>query len=1285
MGEPQTPQLTPPTGEPGKRVGAESGAQSGVQSSVAPAKQSAKQSGKQATKQSGKQATKPPSDLALEEAHAAALTRLRGDGGSMTKLRKEVESALTPGWRRTIPSLAEIEAVRDDLKECTAAVAELLAAAVKAEDQAAAAAPFKEHWLSQTERLLRGALVRGGGQWRELWLSRWCEALSSSAWDAAAKVADLAVQPHAGRLRPHMVALGEALSQEEPDAAAALAAATELAQSVRDPFDVHLTLVVLAARCSIRLHDTPAALAYARQSIPPADTNPRLSNLSLAVRAEAQLAAGHLDTAGQLARRARDGKGAGCDAYVVSGVVAEAQAQTTPSLPVAVQESSAASSAASPARSGASADPHQAALDFYDLAALRFGAEAVRGHLLQPVPPALLWRVGRRLRVTEPARGLELYDRALDPGAASPGEAVERRALVERAALLKERGRGSDAAADLRRAAELYLSSRAETAVSLLQEACQLAPEQAVNHWGLAEALRVTIDRTRPRQAHRRAHEAAEHFARGFELQPEPRPEDAWALLSWASLRWLVRSAPADECAVDIERALLLDGGSQRSLAFLVSLLRDSGTPRSAWEAVPSTVRGIVSDVALAEELAVTGVDLGEYAEVLELLDDFELFYSATPTTELVRVLALLLRGDAAGALEPVEWTGSTDPRTLVVAALCHAELGQEQAAQQALRTVVERTGDDPMTRSWAEFLLGDVPGPVEAYEAILAQESSWLGDDVIPLNLAQMLVVRGAEDDLTRARSLFRQGIGGDVQATSLALLVDVELPELRTRVAALPHAAAAGDVIGEASTAAADRITRLRTATMPEGTAANLCRARVATAEGRLEEAMARYAAVPADEVREVVLGTRAAAERLLAQGDAAVGDGDADRAETAYRALAEHAGALGELDRMVAARLALLGEERADAEDRGREVAALAATDGGMRALESALEVFARDPQTLWQHHEVLEQAAVRAPESSAALLGLAEGLPLSRAYRTGVDAFDSFAAPVPYSVEVLLPPTGHGLLDDGSALRRGIPELREVIMHELGVRIPGLRVHQQPEVPEDKALILVYGDLATTVELGEGGPGPPILDALSIVIRDNAFRWVSPDDIPLWASGWDVDSPYETTRADLPPRPTRIRLAKVLRQLLREGVPITDRDTILATFAEAVGDHASELETLTAVRRALHPATLSLAGEAAEPVDLPERLVELLSAWRPAEASEAVEPVEPPRAAVVAAREQVLTWLGEKGGLGEADERGEDGGLPRSAIRVADAATRLDLARLLGDLRPRVPVVAAEELP
>lgn len=1262
MSDPTTPP-TPPGNQDGKTEGKQDGKQPRKYLAIPP----------------GRQPTQGPSDLALQDALDAALTRLKGEGGNPTRLRKEVESALAPGRRRAVPTLAEIQAVHDDLAECTSAVAELLAAAVRAEDRAAAAAPFEADWLSQTDRLLRGALARDASQWRALWLSRWSEALSSSAWEAAATVAALAQQPHAGQLQRPMAALGEALNQDEPDAAAALAAATQLAQWVRDPFDVHLTLVVLAARCSIQLHDVPAALTYAEQSVAPLGTTPRLSNLSLAVRAEAQLAAGNVDAAAQLAHRARSGKGAGCDALVVSGLVAEVQAQT-PTSPYEVMLESApdapdasdasAASDASSARSGGSSDHHQAALDYYDLAALRFGDEAVHGHLLQPVPPALVWRVGRRLRVTQPARALELYNRALDQQMV---EAAEKRARVERAALLKESGRGPEATADLRRAAELYLSSRSDTAISLLHEACELGPEEAANHWELAEALRVTIDRGRPRQARRRAQEADEQFARGFRLQPEPGVANAWVLLSWASLRWMVRSASVDECAVDMERALLLDGGSQRSLAFLVALLRDSGTPRAAWEAVPSMARSLVTDVALAEQLAVTCMDLGDYEQALELLDDFELFQPATPTTVLVRIVALLLSGEPARALEVLEDPGSFDGRTLLVAALCHARLEQEEAYEQVLRAVVANPGDDSTTRPWAEFLLGEVTGPIEAYEVVLAEKTSWLRDPVVPLDLAQMLVVRGAEEDLSRARALFREGVTSDVGASSLAVLADLELPALRDRVAETPHATVAGEIIDEASAAATEQISRLRSATMPQGTAARLCRARVATHEGRLEEALDGYAAVPAEEVGEVVLGMRAAAERLLAQGDDAVAADDTEGAEPAYRALAAHAGTLGgELERSVAARLALLDEERADSELRGQAVADLAVSDGDTWALDGALTVFARNPLSLWQHHDVLEKAAARAPESSSALLALAERLPLSRAYRTGVEAFDTFAAPQPYSVEVLLPPTDHGLLEEGSDLRTGIPLMREVVMEELGVRIPGLRVHQQPEMPEDEAWILVFGDLATAVELGAGPPGPPILDALSVVVRDNVFRWVSPDDIPLWASGWDVDTPYEAARPDMPPRSTHIRLARLLRRLLREGVPITDRDTILATYAAAVREGASDLATLTAVRRALYPATLPVGpdGEYAEPVALPDELTEQLSAWR---REQDVAIVEPPRAAKVAVRKQLLGWLDE---LGPA---------PLPAVRVADASTRLDLARLLGDLRPRVHVVIGEELP
>ena len=94
--------------------------------------------------------------------------------------------------------------------------------------------------------------------------------------------------------------------------------------------------------------------------------------------------------------------------------------------------------------------------------------------------------------------------------------------------------------------------------------------------------------------------------------------------MSAATLSRRDRSRSWQDCAVDIERALLQDGGSQRSLAFLVLLLRDSGYPAAALAAVPGSVLDAPSDEALVEQCSLCYLGVGDFAEGLALIEGFE-------------------------------------------------------------------------------------------------------------------------------------------------------------------------------------------------------------------------------------------------------------------------------------------------------------------------------------------------------------------------------------------------------------------------------------------------------------------------------------------------------------------------------------------------------------------------------------------------------------------------------------------------------------------------------------
>ena len=187
-----------------------------------------------------------------------------------------------------------------------------------------------------------------------------------------------------------------------------------------------------------------------------------------------------------------------------------------------------------------------------------------------------------------------------------------------------------------------------------------------------------------------------------------------------------------------------------------------------------------------------------------------------------------------------------------------------------------------------------------------------------------------------------------------------------------------------------------------------------------------------------------------------------------------------------------------------------------------------------------------------------------------------------------------------------------------------------------------------------------------------LHDNLYRFVTNDDVDLWAVNWDptfASAAVTDAAAWLPPDPdSRARLGWILRSLLRAGVPIVERAAIGNAFLEAARRSPSRLEALSAVRRAVYPAVAGPDG-AAEAVALPEELAARLAAGvsdtRP-------HTWEMPRQASVQLLRDVNQWRGA--GTGEQV----------TVIKVVRPVERLPCAAPRVS-RPHVYVVAEEEIP
>jgi flagellar biosynthesis component FlhA len=254
---------------------------------------------------------------------------------------------------------------------------------------------------------------------------------------------------------------------------------------------------------------------------------------------------------------------------------------------------------------------------------------------------------------------------------------------------------------------------------------------------------------------------------------------------------------------------------------------------------------------------------------------------------------------------------------------------------------------------------------------------------------------------------------------------------------------------------------------------------------------------------------------------------------------------------------------------------------------RSLSEAVQHFARNVPSLWQHREGLRAIAARTglrPTQRETLMSCSQDLPFDRIYSLGRHAVsDQAVFPLVAAVELALG-RHHIDLINSDGLRQGIPALREQLAAETGVRIPGIRVYGQEHLPSATVQFLVYEQAVAElgVPAGVHDQAGIILSRFDQVLRENLFRLITVDEVDLWAAGWEVLTPDQPV-ADPPWRPSdapaRLRLARLLRMLLREGVTINDRHKILNAFRSAeTTSGTGPLETLAAVRSCLYPAIL-----------------------------------------------------------------------------------------------------------
>jgi tetratricopeptide (TPR) repeat protein len=1160
--------------------------------------------------------------------------------------------------------ITDVERLNDEVGRVTQILQRCMDHLLRAEEEAARQSPGGDVWWNTRIRAIKRAFsLEQIDHGLSLLAEIWVEGLATKEWSNCQRVLDLPELPEATKSAiDYMRKVTDALAIERY--AAALDPLDNLLGTEGSSGDgigqaAAVRLGVLRTRILSREFSDREMI---RQSVLETEARARDSywrSLALAAKAETQLAEGDVEAARETVRRATGTDSPHTDAVIVSGLLLE--------------------------RDGywALAD------DAYDLA-VRRDPTATDEVLLRPVPARLLVRAAMSF-VGDPD-SVALFDRALQAGIGE-GNHLERdvyRARAQQLASLAdhqdEQGRDAEARKHRSEAAESryqagyrYQSSGLlPQALEQFRDACELAPDVAEYRWSYAEGLRLDASRADNTVDLRTLEEARDQMELGLSLRP-PGNDKAWVLVTQALIVEGLPDGDQDP-ALLAERALLKDPSSTAGYGFLAGILRRQGLVQEAFEASSDgREHAGASDPHLFNVHLDLLLDRGEYDDALALIDYQSLRQPDADNLVAARAGVLLRKQLPRDALSVLSGQEPTDYVRLL-RGFCLFAADEVEASRAEFWSLWNDTRSGPAgdVAGWAAFRAGMLDEAIALY-----RDRRKRAPAIIPYtrDLGQMLLVRG---DVAEGTSLLGEGIDACPHVSELRQLADAEFDYVLHATAHTGHGPEVAEALAQLGRRIDRRCRQLLESRRPaEDVGALLASGRLALHSGRPLEALTIYEElVGADQVPEALQAAiragrsgREAGDELFLRDDR---HGARHHWSAVERAMRQKPGeAARGLRQSLECRRMLADLVDGSQEEFAAWLTDTIGEDDFERALTDATRTLADNPVHLWTLRDGL--VAVRdgghVPADARELLTrVADRLPLSHVYHLDPDEADiqrsSFVFVNP--LELRFGPVVEQLGDSGE-LKTATMKLQERIERETAVQLPWVYAVADSRLAERQVDVRVYGGWAGTTFLS--GPEETwtrqVMEKLEKKVRGHLFRLVGVDDVALWLQGWDLAVADVPTWDPTDPRADRLRLARVLRMLLREQVSVRDRQTIVeAVRFPAGGDNRSEsatLNTLLDVRRRLGREALGVEPDTVV-VPLPSELEERVAAGLPPDRL----PVwQLPRDQAHRLVADLRAWL-----------RAQP--VPPGAIRVADGQVRPFVWRLLAAEEPAVRIVSEEEL-
>jgi tetratricopeptide (TPR) repeat protein len=1119
----------------------------------------------------------------VREAGARRLQDLKLSKSVVLVAKLTAGTLRAPGHKDLLPAL---RTWRRDLQRVDEVLADTERDLLASERTLAEADPLGEVWwrqrMSDIEWARQSADV---GAATRVWIESWVRALFAEQWSQCEDLTALSGStPGDAALAIAMSKVADALAASAPHRAEPPLRRLLIAGAERLGTAAAVELGVLHSRVLYRTDNSLAAIKRAHETVSIAAGSDAfrgpLRALAAAVRVEAFLAADDLQSAVNESGRSSRLEGTGPDLYLARAAVAEQNGDWD-----RVDEQYAAAIEAS-----GTADARVRRVDI------------TRPQLLRPVPGRLLWLLSRQVPEESPQARLDLVEEALAAGVQGEQPFPQRHALLERADLLADVGRPLEAgSAYLRAGIEFSGSGSAIQARKLLRKACDLAPDIAEHHWAYAEALRagaVDSDGVVNRKFLERA---LTHLKTGSSRSEGGLGSaSAWVLLTEGATYDALEGLDVD-ATLWCERALLLEPLHVVSYAFLATFLRRRGYAREACEVAR---RGLAIDYepTLGLELVSALADRGEYEQALRETDKFLTIYSPEDVDyRLVKAIVQARLGRHLEALETLSLLVSD--RSRLPRANC-LEITKSPAARAEYASIWadRRSFPSRIEVAWAAFRIGRLD---EAIGILRELSETTLADNRSRRDLGIVLIARGEIDE---GAALLNEAIRGTMMGDRLVSLKTYGLPLLE-------------DTLDPEHMSQLTRQIDVRIAELeaphphdrPSEFSARAATAGILLENGELEEAAALYTSMINDNsVPEAVFGLRRAAQTCLDQSDQWFSrDEDLEAARRGWNQAFSMAQSVDDASSVLMgaqARLMLAGlisdGETPAPEHLGRLIEV---SNGEPSPLEAAVALFTGDVEAWWRLHDWLTGLTQDSKVDSMfrrTCRTLAHNMPMADAYglrRSNLP--DAEAFPLLTAIEVRLGSQVSSLASS-SALNDAIAELVDRLHSEMGVRIPVPAIDVLGDRSSTRVEILVYEQVMRTLDVSRETPVgvEQIVEALELLVRGQLYRLITADDLGLWLAGWTSSMLSSQSTPSWVPQTAsaRLRVVRILRLLLREGVPVVDRDLILDVcrpFEEEVGKEgpAMPLTILRAVRRRLGPGGLSTDSDSGL-VDLPRDLVE-----------------------------------------------------------------------------------------